>query len=78
MPSRKGWLWLLGLGVVAVIVGVVVLVWPSQTSGGVGVLFGIYLLVSGVMQIMLAFAPACAARFYSTACSPARCRSCSD
>lgn len=55
--AHRGWLWLLGLGIVAVIVGIIVLVWPSQTVRVVGVLFGIYLLVSGVMEIMLAFAP---------------------
>jgi uncharacterized membrane protein HdeD (DUF308 family) len=55
--ARKGWMWLLGLGIVAIVVGVVVLVWPSQTLRVVGVLFGIYLLVSGILEIMLAFAP---------------------
>jgi len=55
--AHKGWMWLLGLGIVATVMGVVVLVWPSQTLRVVGILFGIYLLVSGVMEIMLAFAP---------------------
>lgn len=55
--ARRGWLWLLVLGIVAIVVGVVVLVWPSQTLRVVGVLFGIYLLVSGILEIMLAFAP---------------------
>jgi uncharacterized membrane protein HdeD (DUF308 family) len=49
--------WLLGLGVTSVVIGIVVLVWPSQTLRVVGVLFGIYLLISGVIEIMLAFAP---------------------
>jgi uncharacterized membrane protein HdeD (DUF308 family) len=51
------WWWLLGLGVIAVLVGVVVLVWPSQTVRVVGVLFGIYLLFSGLVEIIVAFAP---------------------
>jgi uncharacterized membrane protein HdeD (DUF308 family) len=55
--ARRGWLWLLGLGIVAVIVGIVVLIWPNQTVRVVGVLFGIYLLISGIMEIALAFAP---------------------
>ena len=55
--ARSGWLWLLGLGIVAIIIGVVVLVWPSQTLRVVGVLFGIYLLVSGTLEIVLAFIP---------------------
>jgi uncharacterized membrane protein HdeD (DUF308 family) len=46
-----------GPGIVAVIVGIVVLIWPSQTVRVVGVLFGIYLLISGIMEIALAFAP---------------------
>ena len=55
--ARRGWWFLLIFGVVAIVVGVVVLVWPTQTLRVVGVLFGIYLLVSGVMEIMLAFVP---------------------
>jgi uncharacterized membrane protein HdeD (DUF308 family) len=55
--ARKGWMWLLGVGILSVVIGVIVLVWPSQTLRVVGVLFGIYLLVSGVFEIMLAFAP---------------------
>ncbi len=55
--ARRGWWFLLILGVAAVVIGLVVLVWPSQTLRVVGVLFGIYLLVSGVMEIMLAFVP---------------------
>jgi len=55
--ARRGWVWLLGLGIVATIIGVVVLVWPSQTLRVLGVLFGIYLLVSGAIEIVLAFVP---------------------
>jgi uncharacterized membrane protein HdeD (DUF308 family) len=55
--ARRGWWFLLILGVAAVVIGLLVLVWPSQTLRVVGVLFGIYLLVSGVMEIMLAFVP---------------------
>jgi uncharacterized membrane protein HdeD (DUF308 family) len=55
--ARRGWWFLLILGVAAVIIGLVLLIWPSQTLRVVGVLFGIYLLVSGVMEIMLAFVP---------------------
>jgi uncharacterized membrane protein HdeD (DUF308 family) len=55
--ARVAWWWMLGLGLIAIVIGVIVLVWPSQTLRVVGVLFGIYLLVSGVMEIMLAFAP---------------------
>src|SRR5690348_11210353 len=55
--ARRGWWFLLLLGVTAVVIGLVVLIWPSQTLRVVGVLFGIYLLVSGVMEVMLAFVP---------------------
>src|SRR6185437_1439585 len=55
--ARRGWWFLLIFGIVAIVIGVVVLVWPSQTLRVVGVLFGIYLLVSGVIEVMLAFAP---------------------
>jgi uncharacterized membrane protein HdeD (DUF308 family) len=39
------------------VLGLIVLVWPDQTLRVVGVLFGIYLLVSGVIEIIVAFAP---------------------
>ena len=55
--ARHGWLFLLGLGIVSVVLGIIVLVWPEQTLRVVGVLFGIYLLVSGVVEIIVAFAP---------------------
>ena len=55
--AHRGWLWLLGLGIAAVVMGIIVLVWPHQTVRVVGVLFGIYLLVSGIFEIILAFAP---------------------
>src|SRR5215471_19521802 len=55
--AHRGWLWLLGLGIAAVVVGVIVLVWPHQTVRVVGVLFGIYLLLSGIFELILAFAP---------------------
>lgn len=55
--ARHGWMFLLALGVVAVIVGVIVLIWPGETLRVVGVLFGIFLLVSGLVEIVIAFAP---------------------
>ena len=55
--ARHGWLFLLGLGIVSIVIGIVILVWPDQTLRVVGVLFGIYLLVSGVIEIIVAFAP---------------------
>jgi uncharacterized membrane protein HdeD (DUF308 family) len=55
--ARRGWQFVLGLGIVSVVLGIIVLVWPDQTLRVVGVLFGIYLLVSGVTEIIVAFAP---------------------
>lgn len=55
--ARTAWMWLLGLGAAAIVMGVIVLVWPDQTLRVVGVLFGIYLLISGAFEIMLAFSP---------------------
>jgi hypothetical protein len=76
--ARHGWQFLLGLGIVSVVIGLVILVWPDQTLRVVGVLFGIYLLVSGVIEIIVAFAPgSAAAGLVSSARWPARCRSCS-
>ena len=55
--ARKGWIWLLAAGLAAIAVGVIVLVWPDRTLRVVGILFGIYLLVFGVVEIFVAFAP---------------------
>jgi uncharacterized membrane protein HdeD (DUF308 family) len=55
--ARKGWMWAIGLGLVAIAIGVIVLVWPDRTLRVVGILFGIYLLVSGFLEIVVAFAP---------------------
>lgn len=42
-------------GVLAVILGVLALVWPGRTILAAAVLFGIYLVVTGVAQLMFAF-----------------------
>jgi uncharacterized membrane protein HdeD (DUF308 family) len=55
--ARQGMWWSIGLGLVAIAIGVIVLAWPDRTLRVVGILFGIYLLVSGFLEIMLAFAP---------------------
>ncbi|MFE0056864.1 HdeD family acid-resistance protein [Streptomyces sp. NPDC059003] len=43
------------MGLAAIAIGVVALVWPGRTLLVLGVLFGIYLLISGVMEIVAAF-----------------------
>ncbi|WP_374022602.1 HdeD family acid-resistance protein [Mycobacterium sp. HNNTM2301] len=53
--ARSAWQLLLFIGVAAVALGVVVLVWPGKTLFVAGVLFGIYLVVSGVGYMFAAF-----------------------
>ncbi|WP_344685850.1 HdeD family acid-resistance protein [Saccharopolyspora taberi] len=49
------WQATLAVGVSSLVLGVLALVWPKATLIVVGVLFGIYLLVSGILQIVAAF-----------------------
>ncbi|MGW1973818.1 HdeD family acid-resistance protein [Streptomyces tubercidicus] len=55
--SKAGWQILLTAGVAAIALGVFVLAWPGETLLVVGVLFGLYLLISGVFQLAGAFGP---------------------
>jgi uncharacterized membrane protein HdeD (DUF308 family) len=53
--ARSAWQLLLLTGVVAVALGVIVLAWPGKTLLVAGVLFGIYLVVSGIGYVFAAF-----------------------
>ncbi|MFL6111289.1 MAG: HdeD family acid-resistance protein [Catenulispora sp.] len=53
--GRAAWQALMLLGLAAIAVGVITLAWPGRTLLVLGVLFGIYLLISGVMEIVAAF-----------------------
>jgi len=53
--ARSAWQLLLLTGVLAVALGVIVLVWPGPSLLVAGVLFGIYLVVSGVGYMFAAF-----------------------
>ncbi|WAZ22702.1 HdeD family acid-resistance protein [Streptomyces cinnabarinus] len=53
--SRAAWQAVLGTGVASLVLGVLVLVWPGASLLAAGVLFGVYLLVSGVLQLVAAF-----------------------
>jgi uncharacterized membrane protein HdeD (DUF308 family) len=53
--ARNTWQLLLLIGVLAVVLGVIVLAWPGKTLLVAGVLFGIYLVVSGVGYVFSAF-----------------------
>lgn len=53
---RNLWKATLAWGVLTLILGVVVLVWPGKSILAAAVLFGIYLITSGIAQIVSAFA----------------------
>jgi len=53
--ARNAWQAVLLIGVSAVLLGILAMAWPHATLVVIGVLFGIYLLVSGVMQLIAAF-----------------------
>lgn len=53
--SRAAWQVVLVTGIASLVVGILVLVWPGPSLLAAGVLFGIYLLVSGVFQLVAAF-----------------------
>ncbi|WP_419402544.1 HdeD family acid-resistance protein [Mycobacteroides abscessus] len=55
--AKNAWLYVLALGIAAIATGAIVLAWPGQTLLVLGVFFGIYLLLSGLVEIVLAFAP---------------------
>ena len=53
--ARNSWQLLLLIGITAVALGVIVLAWPGKTLLVAGVLFGIYLVVSGIGYMFAAF-----------------------
>ncbi|MEU6120229.1 HdeD family acid-resistance protein [Streptomyces sp. NPDC047117] len=53
--ANRSWQFALTTGLATISLGVVVLAWPGETLRIVGVLFGIYLLVTGVFQLASAF-----------------------
>ncbi|WP_329564227.1 HdeD family acid-resistance protein [Kitasatospora sp. NBC_01266] len=53
--ARAAWQALLAAGLAAAVLGVLVLVWPHATLIVIGVLFGLFLLVSGLVQLVAAF-----------------------
>ena len=53
--ARSAWQVLLLIGVLAVALGVIVLAWPGKTLFVAGVLFGIYLVASGIGYVFAAF-----------------------
>ncbi|MFJ9839655.1 HdeD family acid-resistance protein [Kitasatospora sp. NPDC101155] len=55
MLARAAWQMLLAAGVASLALGIVVFSWPRETLLVVGVLFGLYLLVIGIVQLVAAF-----------------------
>jgi uncharacterized membrane protein HdeD (DUF308 family) len=53
--SDAAWQVLLTAGLAAIVLGLLVLVWPKATLAVVGALFGVYLLISGIFQLVGAF-----------------------
>ncbi|MGW3354828.1 DUF308 domain-containing protein [Streptomyces bungoensis] len=51
--ANVGWQILLTMGLATIAPGVIALVWPGETLRVVGVLFGVYLLVTGVFLLAL-------------------------
>jgi uncharacterized membrane protein HdeD (DUF308 family) len=54
--ANAAWQVLLAAGAVAIVLGVVALAWPGVTLVVIGAVFGSYLLVSGIFQLVAAFA----------------------
>ncbi len=50
------WKAMLGWGVLTLILGVAILVWPGISIGVAAILFGTYLVISGIAQVIFAFA----------------------
>ncbi|RDI49354.1 HdeD family acid-resistance protein [Nocardia mexicana] len=53
--ARGAWQSMVVIGILSVVIGIMVLVWPGPTLLVAGILFGIYLLVSGILQLVAAF-----------------------
>lgn len=52
---RTAWQAVLAAGIAALTLGVMVLAWPKATLLAAGVIFGLYLVFSGVLQLVSAF-----------------------
>jgi uncharacterized membrane protein HdeD (DUF308 family) len=53
--ARQAWQAVLFAGLASAVLGIIVLAWPHATLTVVGVVFGLYLLVVGIMQLVAAF-----------------------
>ena len=55
LAFARSWPALMFMGVVSLVIGVIVMVWPSETLVVLSVLFGIQLLVLGLFRVVSAF-----------------------
>ncbi len=55
--ARGAWQSLLVIGIASVVIGVMILAWPGPTLVVAGILFGFYLLFSGILQLVAAMGP---------------------
>ncbi|KOV60021.1 HdeD family acid-resistance protein [Streptomyces sp. MMG1121] len=53
--SKAAWQVVLITGIASLILGILVLVWPGASLLAAGVLFGLYLVISGIFQLVAAF-----------------------
>ncbi|MFG2635586.1 HdeD family acid-resistance protein [Streptomyces sp. NPDC048362] len=53
--SQAAWQVVLVTGIASLILGILVLIWPGASLLAAGVLFGLYLVISGVFQLVSAF-----------------------
>jgi uncharacterized membrane protein HdeD (DUF308 family) len=51
VDMRRSWLWVLTLGILALVAGVITLVWPSVTVYALVFVLGVFLLVAGGAEI---------------------------
>lgn len=51
----RSWGWILGFGIITLILGILIVAWPSETVLVVAVLFGLELFVGGIFRLVMAF-----------------------
>lgn len=53
--TQRTWQSLVGIGIASIILGIIILAWPTATFLVAAILFGVYLLISGLFQIASTF-----------------------
>src|SRR6187200_2726914 len=55
LVGQRLWKWKLVAGLLTIVVGAIVLAWPGPTILVASTLFGVYLLLTGLTELVLAF-----------------------